>query len=253
MTKLITIVIATYNSELTLSKCLDSIIAQKCELVELIIVDGDSTDRTLEILKRYESNIDSLVSETDEGIYDAWNKGIELSNSEWIMFVGSDDQLLPNCIEIYKKKASFNSDIDYISGKIMIINKEGKHLREFGQPYSWKTFRSIMNLAHVSALHNHKIYSKYGLYDVDYKICGDYELLLRPGNQLKTIFINDILGKMTTGGVSYGSFSALKESKNAKLKHYTKFIVLIYVDYFLSIIRLALKKLLYKVRILKDL
>jgi glycosyltransferase involved in cell wall biosynthesis len=253
MKKFISIVIATYNSQDTLEKCLNSIIIQKDDSIELIIVDGNSSDKTIEITEKYISDIDIVISEHDEGIYDAWNKGIELSNSEWIMFVGSDDQLLPNCIEIYKKEASFNSDIDYISGKIMIINKEGKHLREFGQPYSWKTFRSIMNLAHVSALHNHKIYSKYGLYDVDYKICGDYELLLRPGNQLKTIFINDILGKMTTGGVSYGSFSALKESKNAKLKHYTKFIVLIYVDYFLSIIRLALKKLLYKVRILKDL
>ena len=137
MPKLISIIIATYNSEQSLAKCLDSIISQKCGSVELIVVDGHSTDRTMEILRTAETDIDHLVSETDEGIYDAWNKGLSLAEGSWIMFVGSDDELRPDCIKRYIQQIEVDSDYDFISGRIMLINETGDELREFGQSYDW--------------------------------------------------------------------------------------------------------------------
>lgn len=248
MSKIISIIIATYNSEKTLEKCLCSIIKQKDNSIELIIVDGGSTDQTLEILKRHEKSIDCLISELDEGIYDAWNKGIKVATGNWLMFVGSDDELRPECIPSYQRQIQNNIDYDYISGRIMLVNQRGDELREFGQPYDWSVFRTIMNLAHVSALHNRRLYDTYGYYDTSYKICGDYELLLRPKSALKVKFIDKILANMAIGGVSYGSFPALEEARKAKLKHKVKSNPSILFDYYYSVFKLGLSKLILTMR-----
>jgi len=240
MPKTISIIVATYNSEKTLEKCLDSIINQKNSSIELIIIDGGSTDQTLEILSRYNKNIDCLISEIDDGIYDAWNKGIKVANGKWMMFVGSDDELRPGCIDSYQEQIIEDTNYDYISGRIMLVNQQGDELREFGQPYDWGVFRTIMNLAHVSALHNRRLYDKYGYYDTSYKICGDYELLLRPKGELKVKFIDKLLANMAIGGVSYGSFAALEETRKAKLKHMVKSTPSIFFDYHYSVFKLWL-------------
>ena len=242
MPKLISIIIATYNSEQTIAKCLDSIIAQKCDSVELIVVDGNSTDHTMEVLRTAEPDIDHLVSETDEGIYDAWNKGLSLAEGSWIMFVGSDDELRPDCIKKYRQHIEVDSDYDYISGRIMLINKKGNELREFGQSYDWDVFKRRMSLAHVSSLHNRRLYENYGSYDISYKICGDYELLLRPKENLKAKFVDHLFANMATGGISFGSFDALREARNAKLLHEVNKPSVIWFRYFLSVIKLVFNR-----------
>lgn len=249
MSKLISIVIATYNSELTLTKCLGSIVAQKCNSVELIIVDGNSTDRTLEILKQFENSIDYLVSEPDDGIYDAWNKGIKFAEGGWLMFVGSDDELRPDCIKRYKQQIEIDADYDYISGRIMLVNQTGDELREFGQPYNWDVFKKFMNLAHVSSLHNRRLYETYGNYDSSYKICGDYELLLRPKGSLKVKFIDELFANMAIGGISFGSFDALSEAKKAKLEHKVNKRAIIFTQYCFSVLILMLRRTLFRKRL----
>ena len=88
MKKIISIIIATYNAEKTLKRCLNSIVSQKKDQLELLIIDGCSTDRTMDIVREFAESIDVIVSEVDKGIYDAWNKGIRLATGEWIMFLG---------------------------------------------------------------------------------------------------------------------------------------------------------------------
>ena len=87
----ISIIIATFNAELRLSRCLDSIISQKTEEIELLIIDGGSVDGTLKLIDSYKGCIDFVLTEKDNGIYDAWNKGIRQAKGEWIMFLGADD------------------------------------------------------------------------------------------------------------------------------------------------------------------
>jgi glycosyltransferase involved in cell wall biosynthesis len=238
----ISIVVATYNSGDTLSKCLCSIISQKCSNVELIVIDGQSTDSTPDILRQFDSDIDHMISENDEGIYDAWNKGLSLASGSWIMFVGSDDQLRTGCIEGYKRQIAMNGNYDFISGRIMLVNHVGDELREFGEPYDWGIFKRHMNLAHVSSLHNRQLYDRYGDYDIHFKICGDYELLLRPKENLKVKFIDQIFANMAIGGVSFGSFDALSEARNAKLRHEVNKPSIIWLQYFLSVITLVFNR-----------
>jgi glycosyltransferase involved in cell wall biosynthesis len=249
LSKTISIIIATFNSAKTLDKCLRSIISQKNSSIELIVVDAKSTDQTLNILKIYEQSIDHIISESDEGIYDAWNKGVKVSRGKWIMFVGSDDELRMGCIASYNQEIIDSLDYDYISGRIMLINEDGDELREFGQPHQWSVFRTIMNLAHVSALHNRRYYDIYGYYNTNFKICGDYELLLRAKNRLKVKFIDKTLANMTIGGTSYGSFAALKETRKAKLLHKVSSTLSISVDHYFAVIKLCLKKTLVGFRL----
>lgn len=83
---------------------MDSIVPQLCAETELIIVDGDSKDNTNDIIKSYGDKVSVHISEPDKGIYDAWNKGVALSHGDWIMFIGADDRLRPNAVNIYLEK-----------------------------------------------------------------------------------------------------------------------------------------------------
>jgi len=246
MRKLISIIVATYNSESTLEHCLNSIVNQKCDKIELILVDGASQDSTLDILESFRPFIDSQVSEPDKGIYDAWNKGLRLSTADWIMFVGSDDQLRAGCLDGYKKQIYEDGNFDFISGRIMLVNSNGESLREFGQPFNWKRFKRNMNLAHVSSLHNRMFYEHYGIYEDKYKICGDYEILLRPRQNLKAKFVDQIFANMAVGGISFGSFEALREARDIKLLHRVDNFVVIWALFIISAVKLSINKTFFR-------
>lgn len=101
MDKKISIIIATYNAENTIKRCIDSIACQKSDEIELLVIDGDSKDKTVDILKSYGNIIDIFKSEPDKGVYDAWNKALRLATGEWIMFLGADDYFLSGAITFY--------------------------------------------------------------------------------------------------------------------------------------------------------
>lgn len=202
--KLITIIIATYNAEKYLQSCIDSIISQKKPEIELIIIDGGSNDETLKIIKNNRRYIDHFSSESDKGIYDAWNKGISKSQGDWIMFLGADDELLPDSINCYLSflRSASNTEYDLISSKIQMIDSKGNKIRVIGYPYKWPQFLYTMLIAHPGALHSRKLFDIYGFFDVNYKIVGDYEFLLRAEAKLKTSFIDHITVIMREGGAS---------------------------------------------------
>lgn len=220
--KKISIIIATYNSEATLGKCLDSIVVQKGPDIELIIIDGNSQDATAAILQKYSPEIDHVLSEPDTGVYDAWNKGIALSTGQWVMFVGSDDILLPNSIS---KCLALVSDhkydsYDYVCGKNRYVSLDDVYLQDIGAEPIWNLFKKRMVAAHVASLHNkHNLFDKVGGYDLQYKICADYELLLRKGKELKYFYWTESIAQMAIGGMSFtykAIFETFKIRKNRK-------------------------------------
>ncbi len=209
---IITIVTATYNAESVLENLINSIISQKTDEIEFIIIDGGSTDGTIDIIKKYENNIDYWISEPDKGIYDAWNKGVNVANGEWIMFLGADDELLPNAINDYlvflnKEKTK---KFDLISSKREMYDLKGNKIRTVGSIWEWPSCLNGMPISHPAALHNKFLFRENGIFNIDYKIAGDYELLLRKGKNLKAAFINKITVKVSEGGVS-DSYLAIKE------------------------------------------
>lgn len=215
----ISIIIATYNSEKVIENCIKSIINQTSNKFEVIIIDGDSTDNTNNIIAKYKEYISFYVSEPDEGIYDAWNKGLVNSNSDWIMFVGSDDLLKNDAIENYIEfiNKNYNQDIEYISARMNLINNEGNIIETVGEKWKFSKFRRFMNVAHPASIHHVSLFKKYGVYNSTYKIAGDYEFLLRAKDKLKAEFIDAVVIDMGTEGVSKVMLHrVLKESFRAK-------------------------------------
>ena len=119
MSPKVTIVIATYNSERTLAVAMESVLNQTFQDWECLIIDGASTDGTIDIIRRYvnSDNRFRYISEPDKGIYDAFNKGWRNATGEWVMYLGSDDEYLPNGLEILMSQCD---DVDMIYGDVII-------------------------------------------------------------------------------------------------------------------------------------
>lgn len=219
----ISIIIATWNAQSTLRRCLDSIIPQLTDETELIVVDGGSNDDTNEIIKSYGHHIAYTDSKPDKGIYDAWNKGIKVAKGKWIAFIGADDILLPDAISEYLKTIKTTLDIDsydYICAHNEFVDYNGKLLKVLGEEPSWPSMRKRMAAAHVASLHNKRnLFETVGYYDYEhYHICADYELLLRKRNNLKFIMIPHHIARMNVGGMSFSN-KAIKEAYLIRKQH----------------------------------
>lgn len=219
MKKNISIVTAVYNGEKTLQRLIDSISVQKEADIEFIIIDGGSSDNTVSIIKENKSVIDYWISEPDKGIYDAWNKGIVAASGDWIMFLGCDDVLMPNALKIYRQfLQQLQTNHLLVSSKVKMVDVNGNFIRIKGWPFEWPLFLKEMTIAHPGALHATELFRKYGMFNTDFKIVGDYELLLRPGSKLNAAYLNEVTVVMSEGGVS-DSVAAIKEHYRAVIKN----------------------------------
>lgn len=214
----ISIIIATYNAELFLQRALDSISIQKgCEF-EVIVVDGGSRDGTIQIIVENQKLISNWISEKDDGIYDAWNKGVKMSTGDWIMFLGADDQLLPDALHSYKGflESKDHTGILYVSSRMKIIDSRGNTIRIKGWPWEWPYFLKEMTVAHPGSLHSRQLFNDYGLFNSNYKSSGDFELLIRPKEKLSALFLDRITVCMQEGGIS-DSITGIKEHCKAAI------------------------------------
>lgn len=216
----ISVIIATWNASGTLNRCLKSISIQKTPEIEVIVVDGGSKDGTVQILNNSIGVVDRWISEPDKGIYDAWNKGISLSNGDWIAFVGADDILLPNAVsnwESFLESATLDN-VDYVCARNRWVDSSGKLIREIGAPWVWSEVRLRTKFAHVASLHRRKLFEDVGLYSLKYRICGDTELLIRKKDKLISVFLDSVIAEMQIGGASF-SVRAIKESYSIRRAH----------------------------------
>ena len=201
---LISFIVPTYNSEEFIENCILSIINQKYNNIEIIIIDGQSKDKTLSILEKYKTHIKTVISEKDKGIYDAINKGILLSKGDFVKILNSDDELTYNSISLALNMLTLNinklkDDNFIIMGNLERINIRGEKLAIWGE----KNTFLFENLLHPSWYVPKSIYDKYGLYDLKYKIASDYDYFLRlKSNEIKLIKSSDQLTRYREGGAS---------------------------------------------------
>ena len=248
---LISIVTVVFNSEDYLEEAIKSVINQSYDNLEYIIIDGGSTDGSLDIIKDYSSQINYWVSEKDRGVFDAWNKALKLSKGQWIGFLGSDDFYELNAIQKYVEKINSLSEVEYISSQSNLITKEKKIKRKIGKAWNWRDFSRYMNVAHIGSLHNISLYKKYGIYNTDFPVCADYEFLLRAGYKLKAGFVNEVLCNFREGGQSQGGSSwrisdILDEANQIKLLHKTRPTTLhIYIDSIFAKAKWFIRKILF--------
>ena len=245
---LISIVTVVFNSAKYLEETIQSVINQTYDNVEYIIIDAGSTDGSLNIIKKYSDRINYWVSESDNGIYDAWNKALMIYHGQWIGFLGADDFYEIYALQNYVKNINkLETKVEYISSQTNLCTKDKKIIRKIGKEWSWGEFSKFMNVAHVGSLHHRSLFEKYGIYNSSFKICGDYELLIRARDNLKTFFINETLCNMRGGGVSSGNTTPFIETFQIKLKYKTRPSFLhTYMEMILARVKWTIKRYLTK-------
>ena len=229
---LIAIVVAAYNCAATLQQCIDSVVRQIYPHKELIIIDGGSTDGTVEILKTNHQKVSYWSSEPDRGIYHAWNKGFSKATGEWICFLGADDHLWDEHVltRMAGVLANLPPAIRVVYGQIMLLNKSGERLYAIGEPWERLKlrFQKSMCIPHPGMMHHRSLFERHGGFDESFRIAGDYELLLRELKTADAVFVPELVmvGMQQGEGESSHPSSTLRvlqETRRAQRMHGQRF------------------------------
>ncbi|MDX1760559.1 MAG: glycosyltransferase family 2 protein [Christiangramia sp.] len=218
----VSIITATYNSASNISTAINSLNTQSSFDIEWVVIDGASKDDTVKIINDTFSGNLKMTSENDKGIYDALNKGIKKATGDIIGFLHSDDLLASG--DIVKEVADIfqHNDVDGVYGDLQYVAKEdtSKIIRY------WKSQNFTPSLllrgwmpAHPTLFLKRDVYKKHGLFNLDYNIAADYDLMLRifRDNSLKFYYLPKVITKMRVGGASNRS---LKNIKSKSLEDY---------------------------------
>lgn len=240
----ISIIIATYNAEKTIRKAIDSCLNQKYTDYEIVIIDGNSTDNTLHIIKEEYSHYNNIkyISEKDNGIYDALNKGVKLSKGEWIYILGADDELLPDGLQSLMKESQ---QFDIIYGDT--IDRTENNKTRYFHAKQYTIVKYIMFCCHQGLIMKKDVILKLNGFNTQYPLRADFDLIQRSflaGYKFKQIKV-PIAYYATTGSSSTSNlkndierFYILKNNKS------THFPFIIFLYYFLKkIARLIINKL----------
>ncbi|WP_299757617.1 glycosyltransferase family 2 protein [uncultured Pontibacter sp.] len=219
---LISVITIVYNGDKYLEQTIQSVLNQTYNNVEYIIVDGGSTDNTLEIIRKYDSRIAYWISEPDKGISDAFNKGIALATGQLIGILNADDWYAP---EAFTKIAAHYEPDSIIHGNNQYWNQDGSKAHQAAPNLELLT--SEMSLNHPTVFVSKSLYQKYKTFDLRYKLAMDYHLLLRlyvSGS--KFIYVDSVITNMRLGGLSanivgcyYEVYRAKNEVLGKKLSH----------------------------------
>jgi glycosyltransferase involved in cell wall biosynthesis len=195
---MISVITVVRNNALRIESTLRSVIAQKQQGIEYIVVDGASTDGTVEVIKQYKDSIDVFISEKDEGIYDALNKGIEIATGSLIGIVHSGDILLPGVIATIAKVHAETPDA-ILYGCVKAMDHG-----ELDSVWGWTHKRLVENMIpHPGSFVPKSIYIRYGSYDKTFKVAGDYDAFLRYfKNGVEFKFVDLIVQEFDLNGVS---------------------------------------------------
>ncbi|WP_345976368.1 glycosyltransferase family 2 protein [Sulfurimonas sp. HSL3-7] len=191
----ITVITVVYNGEKHLEETIRSVINQTYVNVEYIIIDGGSTDGTLDIIKRYEEKIDYWVSEPDKGIYDAMNKGLACATGDYVAFMNADDWYEPDALEAVAD-AIVKTEADFITANIRIIDEETKE-----SVIRYSTFDEYgKNIHHQTCFINLSLHKQFP-FNTQYQLAADRDLIVRViKSGVATHFIDKVVANFREGG-----------------------------------------------------
>ena len=204
----ISIITVCYNSETTLERTIQSVIAQRYKNVEYLIIDGGSKDKTLAIINNYRDNIDFILSESDDGMYDAINKGIKAATGDVIGLLHADDVFASNDVLLAIANVFQESNNQALYGDLTYTQPNGKVLRKWiSKPYRSGMFNWGWMPPHPTFYCKRELFERLGYYSTDFGTACDYELMVRfmHHNNINSYYLNKIIVKMSVGGISNAS------------------------------------------------
>lgn len=200
-----------FNAARTIAETLQSVASQTHVETEHIVVDGASTDGTLDIIARCSSHIATIVSEPDRGIYDAMNKGLAMATGEIIGFLNADDVYAHECVLERVSGIMAENDLDALFGDAEFFNPDrpDQPVRRYrSERFHPKRIAWGWMPAHPTLFLKRHVYERFGTFRTDYRIAGDFELVARMfhGGTLSYRHVPEVLVRMRTGGISTGGW-----------------------------------------------
>jgi len=220
----LSIITIVYNNVRDIERTIQSVINQTYKKIEYIVIDGASTDGTLDVVNQYQDHISKIVSEPDKGIYDAMNKGLALATGDYILFMNSGDELYDQkTVEAVFAAAPW-ADIYY--GETEMYNDDweslGRRRHEVPEEFDWKSFKYGMSISHQA------IYIKKSItvpYDLQYKYSSDIDWIIKAAKKASNIVnVHRYVAKYLVGGMSKKKH---RESLKERFKIFTKYYGLI--------------------------
>jgi glycosyltransferase involved in cell wall biosynthesis len=208
----ISVIVPVLNSRATLRRCLDSVFAQRDANVELIVVDGGSTDGSVEILREYNDRIAFWESKPDGGVYPAFNRGVRQAKGDWLYFLGSDDWLWSDDVlqKLSPHLASAYPEYRVVYGQVIYVNQKGETLTPLGEP--WARFRRHFLQGHMvphqAVFHHRRLFEEHGPFNETFRVAGDYEFLLRELAHRPALFVPGVV----IAGYQHGGGSSVPEN-----------------------------------------
>lgn len=205
---IVSIITVCYNRKATIAKSIESVLGQDYPTIEYIIIDGNSTDGTREIVQSYSDKITKYISEPDKGMYDAINKGLYLATGDIIGLMHSDDEFYDSTV-VSKIVATFKNSTDtegiYGNGIYITNDAEEQIVRNrIGGRFDFEKLKLGWLPLHPTVYLKKSLIEKYGYYNLDFKIASDTEFLLRYlfKHKIKMTYLNSYIVKMRMGGLS---------------------------------------------------
>ena len=217
----LTVITIVYNNAADIERTMLSVLGQTYSNIEYVIVDGLSTDGTIDIINKYKEKVSKLISEKDEGIYDAMNKGLVAATGDYVLFMNSGDEFYSN--DTVAKVFAIAEDADIYYGETEMINGKGESLgrrrHKAPEKFTWESFKYGMSVSHQA------IYVKRSIaepFDRQYQLSADIDWILNAAKKAKTIVnTHQYVAKYLVGGMSKKRHrQSLKERFDIMKKHY---------------------------------
>ncbi|WP_456277643.1 glycosyltransferase [Bacillus sp. AK128] len=219
----ISVITACFNSEKYLEQTIQSVISQTYPNIEYIIVDGASTDKTMDIVLSHKDFISRIVSEKDNGVYDAFNKGIDLATGDVLFFLNSDDYIqdehvIDDIVRVFQQ----NKDLQIVYGNVLMKDEETEYFYFLGQSIQFKDFEKGLMPPHPSTFIKKGLFSKHGPFNDNYRIAADFEFLLKcfQTDDIHSSYVDRIISTFRLGGLSSNpnTMKIAKEEKKEIIK-----------------------------------
>ncbi|MCZ4242966.1 glycosyltransferase family 2 protein [Pedobacter punctiformis] len=217
----LTVITIVYNNARDIERTIKSVLNQTYKKIEYIIIDGDSTDGTLEIIQQYKEQVSKIVSEPDKGIYDAMNKGLAMASGDYVLFMNSGDEIYDETTveEVFDTAAG--ADIYYGETEMYNDNWEslGRRRHEAPEEFNWTSFKFGMNISHQAIYIRRSILVPY---DLKYKYSSDIDWIIKAAKKASSIVnVHRYVAKYLVGGMSKKKHrESLKERFSIFSKYY---------------------------------